>query len=844
MCELFILKEIGPPVPSEQLPADVDRQHFQALGTISVFVLRCRASSGPMSSPASSSNVDDLAQDDHPEEESARSRTLGSATTSRFGLDGEGFGGPEMRAWSWSLPSVQSPWTHQPTPGQGHAYYSHPVPSWPPQLPASVTPSYVGQPGPAIHHGASSNAHPQRHVRFNDQCATAAPTEAPSAQGPTNSRDDGSHFTRDSYVASQQSATPSHATSEAATMSQPAAPAPGVSSSGDAYLSYTNAPCHPSSGPGASYEGVPYYYPPNQDGPLFAAGYNGNSPWPTATAYPYHLQPPWTAGPHLQHGSAMPYSAPSMPLSYQLSSQYPGYAPVHLGGGIWGPPPPPKNDSRASQQPQEHGKDENVGYTDQANPNTANDQQNNSTTQGEARSDDGLWQSQPDNSDGGGGKNQFYEEDAARSINLGHVSGQSPTSRHSGAQGSSAPEQSYANNNSWNLNSNHCQDTQGTKSRNDAVAGKSSPISTMPYTQAGLAFPQGLDTGRLLRGPHGVYYGRKWEHRGGGPPPDAGEEPPYDVPADIGSTHQVQPGEAYMYYHRRRSPEYLDSLEEPYARFIFKYRTRDQIEQETGIKIEQDPVAAMARMELQQLDKEQLIEMLQTKNAASSLTAMSPGHGNDNHRQMSQRNFDAVPAPARDFLRNQIPSVHQHLENAASQGFAAPSSTHPPANKNGSSSCSNSGNSVRDGGCSNLDQTAATNGSRLSSRPHHHHHHARTSSWGERIAPEPAGQAQCPSHLSQSAPPRPPSSYAPIQSDNTVRTYKPGASASAHPPRPVTPPSGAVGWDGSSAATAAAAAGGAALATNINDGNDGGSGGQSPANRYGGGAAYQPEGGW
>ena len=42
-------------------------------------------------------------------------------------------------------------------------------------------------------------------------------------------------------------------------------------------------------------------------------------------------------------------------------------------------------------------------------------------------------------------------------------------------------------------------------------------------------------------------------------------------------TKQVQPGPGYMYVKKRCAPTYIDSFEEPYAKFVFKYRTKEQL---------------------------------------------------------------------------------------------------------------------------------------------------------------------------------------------------------------------------------------------------------------------------
>ena len=85
------------------------------------------------------------------------------------------------------------------------------------------------------------------------------------------------------------------------------------------------------------------------------------------------------------------------------------------------------------------------------------------------------------------------------------------------------------------------------------------------------------DVLRELYGPHGPYYSFR-ALRLDEPQPDAEEEPRYDVPQSLaaqrGSTKQVQPGPGYRYFKKRMIPEYIDSMETPYARFVFKYRTK------------------------------------------------------------------------------------------------------------------------------------------------------------------------------------------------------------------------------------------------------------------------------
>ena len=62
------------------------------------------------------------------------------------------------------------------------------------------------------------------------------------------------------------------------------------------------------------------------------------------------------------------------------------------------------------------------------------------------------------------------------------------------------------------------------------------------------------------------------------PPPTPCEDPLYPVPRAVarrhGTSHQVQPGKAAPYMHKKNRPQYMDGMESPYAVFEFRYRDK------------------------------------------------------------------------------------------------------------------------------------------------------------------------------------------------------------------------------------------------------------------------------
>lgn len=207
---------------------------------------------------------------------------------------------------------------------------------------------------------------------------------------------------------------------------------------------------------------------------------------------------------------------------------------------------------------------------------------------------------------------------------------------NSGSGGGGSGWNDNNQNNNWNNN----QATHGT--------GNSDPTPTR------------TKTGRQsLYGPHGAYLTSK-AFAAVEIPADAEEEPLYDVPQaiaqDRGTSKQVQPGKGYLYNKKRCAPKYIDAVEEPYARFVFKYRTKEQIKNETGVEITAEPTGDEQTNALEQLDKTELIQMvLRAKGAlGGQIPAPSP---KDTAGQTPTPSFEQVPVPPPEisFLKYNLP---------------------------------------------------------------------------------------------------------------------------------------------------------------------------------------------
>ncbi|KAI1626499.1 hypothetical protein EDD37DRAFT_350711 [Exophiala viscosa] len=195
---------------------------------------------------------------------------------------------------------------------------------------------------------------------------------------------------------------------------------------------------------------------------------------------------------------------------------------------------------------------------------------------------------------------------------------------------------------------------------------------------------------RALYGPYGAYYTSKVfaESR---IPADAEEEPRYDIPQAVaqakGTSKQVQPGKGYIYTKKRCIPEYIDNLDEPYARFVFKYRTKEQIKNETGIEVDVEPTGNEDVNELANLDKEELIQLV--LRAKGALGGTIPDPPPKTSTAASSHTFEPVPVapPEFEFLKYKLPPAR----NAANPGLGIRVSN-PSSGQNPGNGSANQGN--------------------------------------------------------------------------------------------------------------------------------------------------------
>ncbi|KIW10016.1 hypothetical protein PV08_11792 [Exophiala spinifera] len=229
---------------------------------------------------------------------------------------------------------------------------------------------------------------------------------------------------------------------------------------------------------------------------------------------------------------------------------------------------------------------------------------------------------------------------------------------------------------SWKNNNDTADDNKSNKSNRD-LSQEQNTSSNAQNVQVSTSNASGK---MAWYGPHGLYQVAKF-YRDASIPAIAEEEPRYDVPQAvaqaIGVTKQVQPGRGYVYSKKSVHPaEYLDTLQDPYARFIFKYRHREQIKTETGIDISSDPTPDADRNSLESKTKDELIELVLRAKGALGGTIPDPPKPKPVAPVVSAP-LEHIPiaAPQHPFPSYYLPTFRRPSGTGSGSGVAQ-----PPAN--------------------------------------------------------------------------------------------------------------------------------------------------------------------
>lgn len=313
--------------------------------------------------------------------------------------------------------------------------------------------------------------------------------------------------------------------------------------------------------------------------------------WPIPPPYPY--DPSHT---HMQPGQAMvtiypPYMPP--PGHEELIS------PTNVHGNLSG-----HLESNGDSNPGGYGEpqggqqdtDNGAGVNQSCDNNAPNDSNGSDRTNGNSNAECKTGSQGANNDEAAG--NAYNQENAAPGDQ-----NDNPSWDNNDANGNAGNDDSGNNDDRWGSNNsggnnddnwgngNNGNDGWGGPGNNASPANNTDGWDTPAANNNGpgkieTSHSSGAEVGivsdisRDLYGPHGPYYALR-AMRLGEPRPDAEEEPRFDVPKPLamarGSTKQVQPGPGYRYYKKRIVPEYIDTLENPYARFVFKYRTKGKI---------------------------------------------------------------------------------------------------------------------------------------------------------------------------------------------------------------------------------------------------------------------------
>ena len=574
-----------------EVPPDSDHSHFDQLGTIEVIVLRCRAKSLSDEERSTSASYTDgsvlnnttdggshekfgespevgdrrAKVEDAPEEDSAMpfgGLFDGAADEPHLvGLDREA---PPSGYWSWTYHPQAAP----PQRSQRHVHFDYG-----PQ-PAQVCPRVP-----------------------TDQPQSSQPRSIPGARPPIYSQEDWQN------VSSR--GPPPHPNWNTV---PPPNFSPAVNSGYDATGAYNQAPGLVSE-PESQYRGQAGRQVSMQPPPVpgFAAWVPPGHSGPAYQDWTPHLPfGPWALQGVPPDGPS-PYPPPPMPTPsfYPYNHnpmQGPGFAskcPTPAGG--WGDGS--QGNAWEKQGSQDPAKEENNQGDEAGNADNNNwgdsDNANNGEARNSAQGDNGWGNSwdgnNNDNEDWAKGADQSQLGDNNKSNGQNNDNQNSQHAQDWGGDGQTNQQggilDTGTQNNQqgapgWDGNKNN---TNNNTTQNPFPAPGNwgtGPANAFTDTnalqvQSGQApFQPRARKSRPLYGPHGAYYSVQTS-ASLGRVAEVEEEPPYDVPESVatqlGTTHQVQLGKGFMYVHSKATPQYIDYLEEPYARFIFKYRTKGRL---------------------------------------------------------------------------------------------------------------------------------------------------------------------------------------------------------------------------------------------------------------------------
>ncbi len=462
------------------------------------------------------------------------------------------------------------------------------------------------------------------------------------------------------------------------------------------------------------YPGTIPIYPPPGNAPLFHTQNHGyplgtQNIAPTAGVAPVQNYNQQNAGSTLPQGSL---------ASQQATHSFANPAPVvpnnSTGVGAWANNTGganPQHNTSVGNGGVNTGNNDGRGVPD--NNVQTNTQENKSRDAGNS-SNDQTWKSNnnndtTNNADDWGGKPATPIQGQGRENNTDDAGNGTSTQDHqnqgsgwdnnsanndTGANQGSGWDTNSANNNTW---ANQGQDNNTTE--NDKPGEGWGNVSTSNTKEAPKqAVSKSSKT--ALYGPHGPYQAPRFLANTD-VPIVAEEEPRYDVPQAVAQAHgtskQVQPGRGYLYSKKSCHPEYVDSLDKPYARFVFKYRTKDQVKKETGIDVTVEPTGNEDVNALAALNKEELIQIV--IRAKGALKGAIPDAPAKTSTPAPVQAFEPVPLPApeHDYLKYKLPTGRQgsglvglgiRFPNSGSGARGASNS-----NNNGSSGDNNNGSS-------------------------------------------------------------------------------------------------------------------------------------------------------